>query len=356
MKKPIDCVSKNVLNYYGLSQSKCNDAFVVENLEQYVDLFLKKYVMDCVQTEGKNKKQKKEFVFRGISSGEQKYSKITREYYMNVSKMPAWDKEAYGKKLNQELLYIRRFEQNASFQLPEPRTTLDIVAAAQHYTIRTRLIDWSTSPLVATLFALHEVPSKLKIGGKGTKYYLVMVADKGKHMVLQSLPLPVEDKCGSGENHYISYGKMLNRLAQVYQEKDEKKITQYFKEMLNDTHTLFMLTKLGMKPNRDNTYLDKMVSNFYRKFTADKMCFLETNFANSRIVNQRGLFQIAVNPTRNYIDNCMQYLDFVFISEAARKDIIKYCEGLGVNYYALMPDSQSIASEINRRVEEENKK
>lgn len=343
--KHIDCVNKNILNYYGISNA--NDAIVIQNVDEYVENFLKRYVLDRVKSN--NTRYKKEFVFRGISRGDQKYSKITRQYYMNVPKLPTWGKEAYSKKINQELLYIRKFEQNTSFILPEPRNSLDIVAAAQHYTIKTRLIDWSTSPLVATLFSLHEPPTKLEIKGRGEKYYLVMAVDKNKHMVLQNLPVS-DNANNSGENHYVTYGKMLNRLSKIYHDKDRTQVEEYFREMLEDTHTLFMLEKSGVKIN--SSYINNTVKKFSDKFISDKICFLETNFANSRIVNQRGIFQLAVNPIRGYIDNCMKYIDMVFISEEARRDIIKYCEALGVHYYALMPDSQSIASEINRKVEE----
>lgn len=346
--KQIECVNKNILNYYGVS--KANDAIVINSVDEYVESFLKRYVLDCVKS---NKtKHKEEYVFRGISRGDQKYSTITRQYYMNVPKLPEWGSKRYSERINQELLYIRKFEQNTSFVLPEPKNSLDIVAAAQHYTIRTRLIDWSTSPLVATLFSLHEQPAKLDFKGRGEKYYLVMAVDKTKHMVLQNLP--ADNVNNSVENHYITYGKMLNRLSKMYYEKNPEQIKEYFQDMFEDTHTLFMLKKSGVTIN--DSYIKKTIETFSKKFIADKICFLETNFANNRIVNQRGVFQLAVNPTRRYIDNCMQYVDMIFISENARKEIIKLCETLGVNYYALMPDSQSIASEINRKVEEESKK
>ncbi len=34
---------------------------------------------------------------------------------------------------------------------------IDLAAAAQHFGTKTRLLDWSYSPLIATLFSLYEV-------------------------------------------------------------------------------------------------------------------------------------------------------------------------------------------------------
>ena len=66
--KQIECVNKNILNYYGVS--KANDAIVINSVDEYVESFLKRYVLDCVKS---NKtKHKEEYVFRGISRGDQK--------------------------------------------------------------------------------------------------------------------------------------------------------------------------------------------------------------------------------------------------------------------------------------------
>lgn len=84
-------------------------------------------------------------------------------------------------------------------------------------------------------------------------------------------------------------------------------------------------------------------------FVQNKIIFLETSFSNSRIANQRGLFQISAKLDKEYINMMFSNIDLVFINSGIRDQIINLCEHLGFSFYSLMPDTQSIASVINSR-------
>lgn len=141
---------------------------------------------------------------------------------------------------------------------------------------------------------------------------------------------------------------MLKYLMQV--NDNHEIVDEYFEKLLLLTNTKYMLSNEGVSISKgDKSFTQKSMA---QKFKQGKIFFLETNFSNSRITNQRGLFQLSVDPFKSYIDSTYKDLDLVFISEKARESILDFCEKLGINFYALMPELQSIAEEINRKEDE----
>lgn len=342
-----ELVQEKVLNYYGINDYK--EIIWVDTLKDYANKFLKRFVEDNVRRtvksdvkgNGKGNNSSK-YVFRGMSRADNKYSGVTTAIYDNGQP----PKDIY-ENLNKELLLIRKFQQNA----PNAASydALDLVAMAQHNGLKTRLIDWTRSPLVATLFALYDAPGVINSREKNwCGYYLVGVCDIKEHIEAQG-GLPLNDgttQVFAQPEAYIIYGEMLKYITDIYEKKERKEVETYFDRLLSSTNTKYMLNKLGVDISRGEKAAT--VKKLAQKFMDDKIFFLETNFANTRISAQRGLFQLSVSPYKKYIDNCYSNVYLIFISQQAREFIKKYCYQLGMNNYALMPDNQSVAKEINR--------
>lgn len=307
----------------GLEQYKINNfhsARVIANPSDYF-MFLQDY-------------NNKNYVFRGISSEEQKYCKLTR----NICSTKNRSINQTDKMLVAETEYIRKFSRQAAYLNISNQNVVDLVAAAQHYTLMTRLIDWSSSPLIATLFSLYAKPNLNKKGD--TWYYLVLVAKKSDNTVIFDLPLPADlgllQNCNNIEPH-VKYGLMLQELIRVMDCNDDIK-RDYIKRAYCTTNTKVALL------DDENSYAASADN-----FVQNKIIFLETSFSNSRIANQRGLFQISAKLEKEYINMMFSNMDLVFINSGIRDQIINLCEHLGFSFYSLMPDTQSIASVINSR-------
>ena len=309
------------LNYYGFNQF--SSVFVVENINDYFH-FLTQYQNKKKKIKGKvEQKSFTKYVFRGISNSEQKYSGITR-YALKHS--PATID-------SHELEEIKKFEQNSSFLIKGNLSTVDLVAAAQHYGMTTRLIDWSYSPLVATLFSLHGNLER-------AEYYAVMVCDIKQQVFVQDLPYPK----GNFEisNKYMMYSKILDYISNVFSSQDIEEYKTYMQNVFATSSINFALKR--------NNNITHMINQCAQRLYEGKMLFLKTNFSNDRIVGQKGLFQLAVKPKDfNYLSNQFSDIHIVLFPKKVRQRIIDFCEHLGVNYYGLAPDLQSITMEIHRR-------
>lgn len=343
----------SVLNYYKIKNYK--NIVWINNLDDFVNVFLKNYVTECIMPSNGGRRNK-DYVFRGLSSPEQKYSRITTVHYKRQCLSPLLQDKSFVKSFNSELMYIRRFQQNAPKVAISNNSALDLVAMAQHNSLRTRLIDWTRSPLIATLFSLHNAPTYLSKKGNWQNYYLILAANIKDHILAQGLPTPKQmyDSTNIQAENYLIYGEMLKYLTEVYDSDNEDLKKQYFEELLTATNTKYMLNKTGATVQGLN--IQSTINKLVGYLNKDRIFFLETNYSNTRIAAQRGLFQLSVNPFKQYIDSCFKNIDLIFILDSARSEILDYCIRLGMNNYALMPDKQSVALEINRKVDEELKK
>ncbi len=335
--------AKNFLsNYYNIEKFK--KVLVVDTIEEYV----------CVINYYCNKSKDEKYIFRGLSHPNQKYSTLTRTIYANSTD---GDIDSFiNNYFNTEILYIREFEHVAGFLLQNYTMPIDLVAAAQHFGVSTRLIDWTSSPLIATLFSLNgTLDNNLECNADGNNYYIVLAVDKNKHIRIHNLTTDVEDKDNIDiySNRYVIYEKMLFSLMEIYKNRanDKDKIEKYFKKILAQTNTQYVFVDKDEYEGSDiiTGKVQAICNRMVEKFKNNSMVFLETNFTNERIVNQRGLFQIAVDPTRGYMENMFENIDIIMISKKIKDKIIDYCKRIGVNYYGLMPDLGEIAKRINNK-------
>lgn len=309
---------KDALGQYGIKKYK--RVALIDSVDEFIE-FLKTYGRDD------------EYYFRGISNEKQKYCKITR-VIQSSTKSNSKKLYLYDNNIQYELELIRKFADKVTYLLKDYNSAVDFVAAAQHYTVNTRYIDWSTSPIVATLFSLREK----KISNK---CYAILVAKKSENATIYTLPYK---STGVNDNVYITYGQMLHELNAVYNSKNNCDKKDYIRRVFESTHT--MVAPNIMNINNASDYYQRVEENFCK----NSILFLETNFANSRIASQRGLFQIPPTLDPDYIDCTFEYIDVIFISRTARNGIVKFCNFLGWNYDALMPDCENIAQNVNDSV------
>lgn len=69
---------------------------------------------------------------------------------------------------------------------------------------------------------------------------------------------------------------------------------------------------------------------------------IETNYSNERLVAQRGMFEIEVEKAKDFSKTSI-----ILIKNCARKEILKYINKLGLNYYIIMNDPSNSSNYIN---------
>lgn len=291
---------------------------------------------------------REKFIYRGFSKPEQLISGLVKE---NLQP--------------KELELIQNFENHNSVHLGQYNNPIDLVAAAEHYGLFTRLIDWSYCPLIATLFAL----------GSGSQffqeqdYYVVAVKNEKNCVILNQMLLDESNNASKkGKYEYycqptlsVQYKKMIKILSDVVSEVE--KIPKKMKEDIRNEDKKSFLNNL--KKYLKNESFQK-VYNYFKCFPTTEMdgkrrdvlymlkklfsetpkILLETNYSNRRITNQKGLFEIDFE--NEDIKTKISKADcFLVIENKARKEIIKYISTLGIDYFTLMDDPENVARTIN---------
>lgn len=341
----------NKLNTYNF-----NNIYVVNSLEEYI-LFInslllqkeeiKKEIVQIANTTWevfKEDEYRKEFVFRGVSSIKEFKPTLFRD-------------EDYS---NYEFEFIKKFEENASLKLGQFNNPIDLAAAAQHFGIKTRLLDYSHSIIIATLFSLYK---------SDKDFYGVIIKDYDKNRIFKSLSYNKEttdsltSKYGSMILNFKSNRECLNKFNSKFKEEFIKtSIFNYNDEenqkLLNEEEETFykniLLPYVFDTATSTNVCVTKEGDSFNAicyellkaLFKTDSPIFLETNYSNERITAQRGLFEIYEDEN-HFISHKK---DILLINKSARKEIIKYINRLGINYYLLMNDPASCSNEVNRDI------
>lgn len=320
--------------------SRFQKVYVVNSLSEYVR-FINLLLLDYYPGKNKNTIRKK-FFFRGISNMRELLPTLYRE----------------GSRKSNEFEYVSKFEENASLSIGQFNNPIDLAAATQHYGSKTRLLDWSHSPLVATLFSLNRI-----IGSK--KYYGLIFRSYEFSFLMKDLPFDP-----SGESMSSKYCSMINKIKQIIKQVNKldssikrkicsfsnnaslnsiknivfrnKKQQEALSSLLSYSSKVVDNTNPGIKKKEKE---QKVIKILKALFDSRKELFIETNYSNERIRNQRGIFQICFDDFDPFKGNCL-----LLIHPRARGEIIKYINKLGFNFYMLMNEPNEATKVINATI------
>lgn len=322
-------------------EKKFRHVYIAESLKKYSE-FIERH-LQATRLNHESEEKNIQFIYRGFSTILELRSNLRRELL--------WDRE-------DELLM--RFEREGSTKLGQFNNAIDFVAAAQHYGLYTRLIDWSYSPYIATLFALGS-------NHKCEKYSAIAIRSYNKSFVLRTL-LRAEN---TNKSLSLIFCEMKEKLMGLIKVKDKiprayrynliKKTNKQWKKVLADIYCDINLKQVY-------NYFNTLVENFYydlegkkdledlkirltRKFLIDDIrIFLETNLSNERIKHQRGLFEIDMMNCKEVVPET----DVLLIPTKLRQEIIGYIDRVGINYKALMEETQNQTFYINNEIRQLN--
>ena len=332
--------------------TKFKNVYLINSVTEYVD-FINILLKEYYRNKRSGKRIREKYYFRGISSINQSNSKLFREL----------------KNVENEFYYIQKFEENVCGRNLRFDNPIDLISAAQHYGMKTRLKDWSSSPLVATLFSLY-------LNSDNNDYYGVEIINNRECVIFKTL---------AEKNSYNTFTKLSIRYMDMIENYNlileyKKQIPIKIRNIIINTNDNDLLISTNdnilnfsiSDVNRDseifkyNHQLEKIwmyiktilcnseinldeqkIKKYFRKFLDENSrVFLQTNFSNDRIRIQRGLFELTNKPVHVDDYNYFSNESILLIPHNVRNEIIKYIDRLGFNYYLINSDDIGSCSNI----------
>ena len=266
------------------------------------------------------------FVFRGYNKQDQLLPNLIREK----------DFTAY------EEFLLNEFEKFGSHYF-NATTTIDFLSYGQHYGLPTRLLDFTYNPFIALSFALFSVKSNAAYKEPEDKdYYYIRYCSLDDNIHLKGIP----------SWRYFTFGNFeLESIAKKSSEEISK-----FSICLMDTSDPFhkdYLVGLLECDYDSKTVLSIREERLHSKIENRRLCFVDPNQSNQRIIMQQGLFLLPYTlSVEEHLDLIKMNTRVLKIHRKLREPLLSYLDTLGYNTFRLMPDLPSICHAIIQKVKE----
>lgn len=272
-------------------------------------------VLERCSAESKDK-----VAFRGLTYDDELFPTVLRNLPDNVSN--------YAELREYEIKLYEDYNRYSIQYLPYYESLADWIASAQHYGLKTRLLDWTYNPLVALFFAINN--------GKNENDSYILSAD-------------------------VKY--TINEFFYFRETTDEKDEYTYKRKWQMDKNLDWIDCLTEIISYNDNPKNTARKIDFSKNIKQKgNICFLETNDANPRIIAQEGFFQLCrfpLNETHSatvtdiklhMIEEIRNNVKCIYvIPKESKADLRKFLNEMNITTPKLFPDLGSICKFINSK-------